>query len=210
MAGLGLKCKLVMGEIKCRLKATGGVMQNAGVVYPAVIDAGRIDAGALVDLMVRNCNVAQSQVLAVLSGLAEVLTEMLALGHSVEVPGLGFFALGVKGGVVAKKNGKCIVDNARGYLKFKPKEKLAKHFSDITCKVVSAKVRDNVTITHEEAVKVADVLIERYQFFSVNDYAEEVKCSPNYARRVLGWLVEQNQLRCARLGRMSVFCQYKE
>ena len=194
-----------MKEIKCRLKATGGVMQNAGVVYPIVIDAGRIDANSLVKLMVRNCNVPQSQVLAVLNSLAEVVAEMLTLGHSVEVPWLGFFTPKVKGKVVTNKNGACVIDNAHGVVAFKPKEKLAEQFDDVTYKIVSPKVHNNVSLTNEEAVKVANNLTERHSFFSVTDFSEEVMCSPNYARKVLDKLVEQNRLLRARIGHMSVY-----
>ena len=155
-----------MIEIKCRLKATGGVMQNAGVVYGSVIDAGRIDANALVELMVRNCNVPQSQVMAVLSGLAEVLAEMMTMGHSVEVPWLGFFTPKVKGKVARKKNGVCVIDSARANVTFKPKKKLTERFEGITYKVVSPLVRNNVSLSDKEAVKVADRLIDRRRFFS--------------------------------------------
>ena len=56
-----------MKVIKCRLKAAGGVLQGGGVVYAKVIDAGRIDAESLVDMMAANCGVSRSQVLAVLT-----------------------------------------------------------------------------------------------------------------------------------------------
>ena len=199
-----------MKEIKCRLKATGGLMQNVGVVYPVVVDAGRIDADALVEMMVRNCNVPKSQVMAVLSGLAEVLTEMLTLGHSVEVPWLGFFMPKVKGKVVTDCKGAMVVGNARGDVAFKPKEKLTESFSDVTYKVVSQKVRENVSLTPDEAVKVVDGLMEKRPVFSVNDFADEAGCSPNYARRVLDGLVAQCRLLVERFGRISVYCQYRE
>ena len=76
-----------MKVIRCRLKAAGGAMQGADVVYAKVVDAGRVDAGALVDMMVDNCSVSRCQVLAVLDALTEVVSRMLVLGHSVEVPG---------------------------------------------------------------------------------------------------------------------------
>ena len=201
---------LAMKEIKCRLKATGGVVQNSGVVYPVVIDAGRIGANALVDLMVRNCNVPQSQVLAVLSSLAEMLAEMLTLGHSVEVPWLGFFTPKVKGRVVTGKNGVRVIDNARGDVAFKLKEKFAERFSNVIYKVVSSMVHDNVSLSNDEVAKVAETLIKDHSFFSVNDFADKVMCSPNYARKVLGRLVEKKLLACTRIGRLSVFCQYRE
>lgn len=199
-----------MKEIKCCLKATGGMLQNAGIVYPTVIDAGRIDADALVQLMVRNCNVPQSQVLAVLSSLVEVLIKMLTLGHSVEVPWLGFFTPKVRGKVVNNKNGKPIISNVRGDVAFKPKEKLAECFTDTIYKVVSSKVHDNVSLSHEDAVKVVEKLIERNSFFSVNDFANETMCSPNYARKILDMLVEQKILKHKHIGRIRIFCQYKE
>ena len=43
-----------MKVIKCRLKAAGGVLQGEGTVYAKVIDAGRIDAESLVDMMAAN------------------------------------------------------------------------------------------------------------------------------------------------------------
>lgn len=199
-----------MKEIKCRLKATGGVMQNAGVVYPVVIDAGRIDAGALVEMMVRNCNVPESQVLAVLSSLSEVLTEMLTLGHSVEVPWLGYFMPKVKGKVVTNSNGTSVVDNARGDVAFKAKEKVAERFSDITYRVVSQKVCDNVSLTDEEVVRVVGTLKVKRSFFSVKDFADKVGCSSGYARKMLCGLVAQRKLQCERLGRMVVYCQMRE
>ena len=185
-------------------------MQQSGVVYPVVIDAGRIDAEALVDLMVRNCNVPQSQVFAVLNSLAEVLAEMLTLGHSVEVPWLGFFTPKVKGKVTTNNNGKQVVDNARGDISFKPKEMLTDRFSDITYTVVSPKVRENVSLSHEEAANIANTLIEKHTIFSVSDFADMAMCSPNYARKLINSLVSQNQLHQTRLGRISAFCQYRE
>lgn len=199
-----------MKVIKCRLKAAGGVLQGGGVVYAKVIDAGRIDAESLVDMMAANCGVSRSQVLAVLDALAGVVGDMLTLGHSVEVPGLGFLAPKVNGRVVVNSNGKQVVDNARSEVSFKPKETLSELFGDVCYEIASPRVCDNVTLTQEEAVGVAQSLLAERCLFSVTDFADRVMCSESYARSILYGLAEQGLIDRVRTGGMSVFCQYRE
>lgn len=199
-----------MKVIKCRLKAAGGVLQGGGVVYAKVIDAGRIDAESLVDMMAANCGVSRSQVLAVLDALAGVVGDMLTLGHSVEVPGLGFLAPKVNGRVVVNSNGKQVVDNARSEVTFKPKEALSELFGDVCYEIASPRVCDNVTLTQEEAVGVARSLLAERCLFSVTDFADRVMCSESYARSILYGLAEQGLIDRVRTGGMSVFCQYRE
>lgn len=199
-----------MKVIKCRLKAAGGVLQGGGVVYAKVIDAGRIDAESLVDMMAANCGVSRSQVLAVLDALAGVVGDMLTLGHSVEVPGLGFLAPKVNGRVVVNSNGKQVVDNARSEVSFKPKEVLSELFGDVCYEIASPRVCDNVTLTQEEAVGVAQSLLAERCLFSVTDFADRVMCSESYARSILYGLAEQGLIDRVRTGGMSVFCQYRE
>ena len=126
-----------MKVIKCRLKAAGGVLQGEGTVYAKVIDAGRIDAESLVDMMVANRSVSRSQVMAVLDALAGVVGEMLTLGHSVELPGLGFLAPTVRGKVVFGDKGRPVVERAKGGVVFKAKQRLQEQFCDVVYKVVS-------------------------------------------------------------------------
>ena len=199
-----------MKVIKCRLKAAGGVLQGGGVVYAKVIDAGRIDAESLVDMMAANCGVSRSQVLAVLDALAGVVGDMLTLGHSVEVPGLGFLAPKVNGRVVVNSNGKQVVDNARSEVSFKPKEVFSELFGDVCYEIASPRVCDNVTLTQEEAVGVARSLLAERCLFSVTDFADRVMCSESYARSILYGLAEQGLIDRVRTGGMSVFCQYRE
>ena len=199
-----------MKVIKCRLKAAGGVLQGGGVVYAKVIDAGRIDAESLVDMMAANCGVSRSQVLAVLDALAGVVGDMLTLGHSVEVPGLGFLAPKVNGRVVVNSNGKQVVDNARSEVSFKPNEALSELFGDVCYEIASPRVCDNVTLAQEEAVGVARSLLAERCLFSVTDFADRVMCSESYARSILYGLAEQGLIDRVRTGGMSVFCQYRE
>lgn len=199
-----------MKVIKCRLKAAGGVLQDGGVVYAKVIDAGRIDAESLVDMMAANSSVSRSQVLAVLDALVGVVGDMLTLGHSVEVPGLGFLAPKVNGRVVVNSNGKHVVDNARSEVSFKPKEALCELFSDVCYEIASPRVCDNITLTQEEAVGVTRSLLAERYLFSVTDFADRVMCSESYARSILYGLAEQGLIDRVRTGGMSVFCQYRE
>lgn len=117
-----------MKVIKCRLKATGGVMQPQDVVYPKAIDAGRINADELAKLMVSNCSVSYSQVLAVLSALAEVVGDMVTLGHSVEIDGIGVLEPKVKGRVVYGEDNKPKITGGKATVSFKAAKKLKKSF----------------------------------------------------------------------------------
>ena len=194
-----------MKVIRCRLKAAGGAMQGADVVYAKVVDAGRIDAGTLVDMMVDNCSVSRCQVLAVLYALAEVVSRMLVLGHSVEVPGLGFMTPKVRGRVSVSKAGNLMVEKAKSSVVFKPKRELAGKFDDVVYKVVSENVRANVSLSQEAAAEVAEALMVRKGIFSVSDFAGEASCSESYAAGVLKRLVACGRLGRVRMGRMSVF-----
>ena len=194
-----------MKVIKCRLKAAGGVLQGVGTVYAKVIDAGRIDAESLVDMMAANCGVSRSQVLAVLDALAGVVGDMLTLGHSVEVPGLGFLAPTVRGKVVFGDKGSPVVERAKGGVVFKAKQRLQKQFCDVVYKVVSARVRNNVSLASGEAAEIAEGLLERKGVFSVSDFANEAGCSEAYAAGVIREMTANGRLACVKFGRMSVF-----
>ena len=116
-------------------------MQSQDVVYPKAIDAGRINAGELAKLMVSNCSVSYSQVVAVLSALAEVVGDMVTLGHSVEIDGIGVLEPKVKGRVVYGENNKPKIMDGKATVSFKAAKKTGKKVSGCliqTCKRQSA------------------------------------------------------------------------
>ncbi len=194
-----------MRVIKCRLKEAGGALRNAGIVYAKTIDAGRISADSLVDMMVECCNVSRSQVVAVLSALADKVGDMLELGHSVEVPGLGFLAPQVKGKVTKSKSGKPIVADPKCQLKFKPRRKLMSRFEGIVYQPVTSWVPSNTTLTPSETTATAIALANRQEIFYARDFAHEAGCSESYVTNQLATLVGQGVITRLRLGRMNLF-----
>lgn len=133
-------------------------MQSQDVVYPKAIDAGRINADELAKLMVSNCSVSYSQVVAVLSALAEVVGDMMTLGHSVEIDGIGVLEPKVKGRVVYGENNKPKIKDGKATVSFKAAKKLGKKFQDVSFKLASDKVRNNVTLSDDEATHKAFAL----------------------------------------------------
>ncbi len=194
-----------MKIIKCRLKEAGGALRKAGVVYAKTVDAGRIDADSLVDMMVECCCVSRSQVVAVLSALVDKVGDMLELGHSVEVPGLGYLSPQVKGKVTKGKSGKTVVSDAKCRVKLKVHRKFMERFDGIVYQPVSSWVRSNTTLSQAEAVVAVNVLADKQVVFCAHDFADEVGCSESYAARQLAALVEQGVVARMRLGRMNVY-----
>ncbi len=194
-----------MKVIRCRLKEAGGVLRGAGVVYAKAVDAGRIGAESLADMMVDNRSVSRSQVLAVLNALAEVAGNMMVLGHSVELPGLGYLVPEVKGKVTLSRSGNSMVSNARCVVSFRPKRGFMARFDGVVYKPLSGWVRGNTSLSPEEAADAAAVLAGRQSVFSVRGFADEAGCSESYAARMLKTLVERGSLRSMRMGRMNVF-----
>lgn len=181
-----------MKVIKCRLKATGGVMQSQDVVYPKAIDAGRINAGELAKLMVSNCSISYSQVVAVLSALAEVVGDMMTLGHSVEIDGIGVLEPKVKGRVVYGENNKPKIMDGKATVSFK---------------LASDNVRNNVTLSDDEATHKAFALAKKRCMFSVQNFACVTGTSHSYASRILKATVARGQLECVRIGHMDIYMQ---
>lgn len=199
-----------MKVIKYRLKATGGVMQTQDVVYPKAIDAGRINADELAKLMVSNCSVSYSQVLAVLSALAEVVGDMVTLGHSVEIDGIGVLEPKVKGRVVYGENNKPKIMDGKATVSFKAAKKLGKKFLDVSFKLASDKVRNNVTLSDDEATHKAFALAKKRCMFSVQNFACVTGTSHSYASRILKATVARGQLECVRIGHMDIYMQQKK
>lgn len=199
-----------MKVIRCRLKEAGGVLRGAGVVYAKTVDAGRIGAESLADMLVENRSVSRSQVLAVLNALAEVAGGMMVLGHSVELPGLGYLVPEVKGRVTSSRSGNPMVSNARCVVSFRPKRSFLAQFDGVVYKPLSGWVRGNTSLSPEEAADAAAVLTGRDGVFSVRNFADEAGCSESYAARMLETLVERGSLRRMRMGRTNVFCQPRD
>ena len=185
-------------------------MQNQDVVYPITIDAGRVNAGELAKLMVSNCSVSYSQVLAVLSALAEVVGDMVTLGHSVEIDGIGMLEPKVKGKVVYGENNKPKITDGKATVTFKAAKKLEKKFQDVALKLASDKVRDNVTLSDAEITHNAFALAKKQCMFSVQDFACVTGTSHSYASRILKAAVARGQLECVRIGHMDIYMQQKK
>lgn len=185
-------------------------MQSQDVVYPKAIDAGRINAGELAKLMVSNYSVSYSQVVAVLSALAEVVGDMVTLGHSVEIDGIGVLEPKVKGRVVYGENNKPKIMDGKATVSFKAAKKLGKKFQDVSFKLASDKVRNNVTLSDDEATHKAFALAKKRCMFSVQNFACVTGTSHSYASRILKATVARGQLECVRIGHMDIYMQQKK
>lgn len=192
-------------KIKCCLKTTGGTLSDRQVIYPSVIDAGRISSEALVDLVANNCGLTRGTVLAVVSGVVSELLTMLELGHSVEVDGLGVFSLKVKGKVISNDKGHLVINNPRGIIAFRPRQSVAEAIDDAHYVLVSQRVRPNVTLTDDEALNVAKRQIDHNGLTTVSLFADETGASRSYADKVLRQLVARGKLNGDKHGRLWVF-----
>lgn len=192
-------------KVKCYLKTAGGTLSDQQVIYPSVIDAGRISSEALVDLVASNCSLTRGTVLAVVSGVVSELLAMLELGHSVEVDGLGVFSLKVKGKVISNDKGRLVIDNPRGIIAFRPRQSVAEALDNARYVLVSQHVRPNVALTDDEALAVAERQIDHNGLTTVSLFAEETGASRSYADKVLRQLVARGKLKGDKHGRLWVF-----
>ena len=192
-------------KVKCYLKTAGGALNDQRVIYPSVIDAGRISSEALVDLVASNCSLTRGTVLAVVSGVVSELLAMLELGHSVEVDGLGVFSLKVKGKVVSDDKGRLAINNPRGTIAFRPRQAITDTLDNARYMLVSQRVRPNVTLTDDEALAVAERQIDHNGLTTVSLFADETGASRSYADKVLHQLVARGKLKGDKHGRLWVF-----
>lgn len=192
-------------KINCRLRATGGLLQKNFIAYPKAIDAGRIEGKEFVEKLEHNCNVTPAMAQAVFSGMADELLKNLMLGHSVEVPGLGVFRVDVKGKVRERKSGAKYIDNGKCSICFVPKTELGEKLNEVILNVVSDRVGENVSLSDEEALRLAGRLLDKHPWFSTRRFAEEADVSLSYARHLLNRLTDKNLLRKQKEGSVCIF-----
>lgn len=192
-------------KINCRLRATGGLLQKNFIAYPKAIDAGRIKGKEFVKKLEHNCNVTPAMAQAVFSGMADELLKNLMLGHSVEVPGLGVFRVDVKGKVRERKGGRKYIDGGKCSICFVPKTELSEKLNGVTLNVVSDRVAENVSISDEETLHLADRLLDKQPWFSTRQFAEEADVSLGYARCLLNRLADKNLLCKQKEGSIYIF-----
>lgn len=192
-------------KIKCYLRATGGFMQTNGKVYPAVMEAGKIKGHGLEEQISKNSNLPNGMVKAVLSGLSLEIKKYLALGHSVEVPGLGIFSLDVKGNVKEAGSGEKVIEDGRVVVKFMPNISLRRVLDDSEFEIVSENVHQSKSLTEEEAYEKVAKLLDETGFFVCRDLVEATGVSRVYADKILDRLVAQGKLVVEKLGRQKMY-----
>ena len=92
----------------------------------------------------------------------------------------------------------------------KPQKKLGKKFLDVSFKLASDKVRNNVTLSDDEATHKAFALAKKRCMFSVQNFACVTGTSHSYASRILKATVARGQLECVRIGHMDIYMQQKK
>lgn len=197
-------------EIKCFLRAGRGHFMNQDVVYPAVVDAGRIDGDSLLEYVSANCKVPVYQSRMVLQAVAEQMRSFACAGHSVEVPELGVFSLDVKAKVEADEQGKRSLKRPKGVVKFVPTGLTRTCGEEPRFKLVSQEVVDNVAITDEEAISLARRLTEEEGWFLQQTFMEAADVSRASASRVLNRLADEGALDCKEVGRVKMYALSRE
>ncbi len=70
--------------------------KNKGKWYARAVSTETVDINALANIMQQNCTVKKSDILAVLTELAEVMQQQLQSSKRVKIDGLGAFRIGLK------------------------------------------------------------------------------------------------------------------
>lgn len=192
-------------KINCRLKATGGLLQQEAYVYPKMIDAGRISGKDLVKSMEHNSNVTPAMSQAVFSGMTAELVKYLMLGHSVEVPDLGVFRLDVKGKVGERENGSRYVGDKRVRISFTPKSQLNKEVNEVGLNIVSNRVAGGKRLTESEILSIVDRLLEADTRFVCKQFEELAGVSSVHSYRILNKLAAGGVLRKEREGGICLY-----
>ena len=156
----------------------------------------RIDSEALLQYVEQNFQTHSGQVLAAISAVVKQMIVFLQIGHRVQVPGLGTFALKMKGEVERDGDGVLQLKDAQyTCIQFTPDKVFARTLHKTTFMLVSHDVRaKNTQLDDEHAMEIARDLCNRYGEFLVQDFGNRVDCSYGYARKVLKNLVLKGRL----------------
>lgn len=182
--------------IGCVIRKTTGVLKDKDVYYVEPTTYSLIDSEALLQYVEQNFQTHSGQVLAAVSAVVRQMIVFLQIGHRVQVPGLGTFALKMKGKVEPDGEGVLQLKEAKYTgIQFTPDKVFARILHKTTFTLVSHNVHANYTqIDDDQAMAIARDLCNTYGGFLVQDFGSRVGCSYGYARKVLNGLVNTGRL----------------
>ena len=169
--------------------------------YPDVVNAVTIDENAFVDFVCVNRKLERAQVKAVMDGVSSTLGDLLRLGHSVKLDGIGSFSVDVKGRLEADKRGVLQLKGASvKSVKVRPSKKLMKELGECKFTLLSHQSFSPQKIDTDKAKELALFLLERKPFFTTTDFAEAMEATPNCVLKRLHEMEAARILQSTRVG----------
>lgn len=192
---------MTMG-INCIIRQSKGTLKEAKALYPEVVNAAGISSAEFEEMVCRNRGLNPAQVKGVISGMSDTLAQMLLLGHSVKVDGIGTFSVDVKGKVEPDSRGVLQLRNASvKKIRITADAALRGKMKDCRFTLRNHSVIPNADYDEDLAATVAGNLLADKAFFTCSDFMAEAGVSRSLARKMLGALEQANLIHRTRKGR---------
>lgn len=184
-------------KVYCKISKRNTLKGKGGEkMFPQVLTYSKIGSDQILEMMERNAGVKPGETMKAMTGLNQVICEMLSNGHRVQINGLGTFAVSVKGEIKKKDNGSLALENA--YINkviYTPDASLMKELRAVSVLLLSQQVDENGSLTDDSALDAALGVLEKEGVILSETFAKECGVSREYARQWLERLTQAGLLK---------------